>query len=210
MLLTFTAHSLAVPINELFFADFENPVVVGYDEQPPYPAGWVAANQGFGASRHGLCNEDGGNFTAPGSNAQVMAFRYTNSGTTTEEEVIGPLIGDATYTFTFDAVADVVGSSTGTAYTAQLFAMPLGNPRNDCRGNPTGSTLLGSATGNVPGDGTWVSNITVTFYADPVTYASILGQDIVVRFKGQSTCASVDNVRVMDDIPPAGTVITLY
>ncbi len=197
------------PINELFVEDFEFPVVSGYDEQPPTPAGWVSAAQGFGSGRHGLNNKDGGDFTAPAGNDQVICFRYTNSGITTGEGVIGPLIGDATYTVTFDVVADNP-NTTATPYTVRLIAFGPGAARDDCRSTPAGSTILASSTGNAQTNGSWTTSITITFYADPTTYAAELGNDLGIRMIGNSNTANIDNVKVMDDIPPAGTVVTLH
>ena len=182
----------------IFSEDFESPVVSGYSQGTlPDDGYWIGASQGYRSNYWGLVNEDTGTFTDP-VGAQAIAFRYTNSGVTTADGVIGDFEAGITYTVSFDAVMDG-GLNSGTPYTLQLIAFADGAVRNDCRSTPSGSTMLKQVSGNATSDGLY-KNVTFDFTADPVTYAAIIGQDIGIRFRGATTSAIIDNVLVT--IPP--------
>jgi len=153
---------------------------------------WVGATQGFGANRRGITDKAGGDFGAADPNMQAFAFRYTNSGLTTAEGVIGSFAAGVTYTVSVAVVRDD-GRNAGTPYTVQLVAFAPGAARDDCRSTPAGSTVLASSGGNAPGDATWA---TVSFDFTPDAGDPSLGKDIGVRFLGATTSAIIDNVSV--------------
>lgn len=177
----------------VFSDDFESPDVASYS-QGTTPTGWVRANQGYRSNYHGITDKAGGDFSAPDPNHQAYAFRYTNSGFTTAEGVIGALTFGSTYTVSFDVVRDD-GGNAGTPYTAQLIAFGAGAVRDDCRSTPAGSVVVDSASGNAPGDGSF-QTIGFDFTPD-ASHTPILGYDVGIRFKGATTSAIIDNV-VMD------------
>ncbi len=182
----------AVQAAVVFTANFESPTVTGYDQQPPLPSGWVAAAQGYNASRHGLNNKSSGNFTAPAGNNQAYCFRYTNSGLTTGAGVIGVLAANVTYTISFNVATDL-GSPPGTAYTVQLIAFGTGAARDDCRSTPSGSTLLASRTGTATSNNMSQSD-SFSFTASDAS--ADLGKDIGIRLIGATSAALIDNVQV--------------
>ena len=181
----------------VFFEDFESPEVSGY-VQGSVPPGWVKANQGFNSTYHGMVNKDSGHFTAPDPNDQAYAFRYTNSGVTTAEGTLDFLQANGTYKVTFDVVMN--NETSGTSYNAELIAFGAGDPRNDCRSAPANSTVLASATGNAPSDGTW-QTVTFSFIADAVTHAAELNKDLGIRFRGATGACIVDNVKFEVNFP---------
>jgi len=181
----------------VFSENFESPVVVGYDQYPPLPAGWVASNQGYGSNKSGLFNDGAGN--------QSYAFRYTNSGLTTAEGVIGDLTLGETYTISFDVAADL--DLTQLAYTAQLVAFAPEAPRNDTRSTPAGSEVLSSSGGKANDDGTW-RTVSFEFTPDAVDNAASIGKDLGIRFIGASSSALIDNVKV-DVVPEPATMSLL-
>lgn len=185
----------------VFTENFETPDIAGY-VQGTTPSGWVRAAQGFNSSFHGLIDQDvdgvgGLAFTPPST--QGYAFRYTNSGLTTAAGVIGNLALGATYTVSAEVVKDVVGA--GLPYTMQLLAVAPGAARDDCREAPIGSTILATASGNAPADGS-VQAISINFIPNPVTHAAYFGYDLAVRFIGASSSANIDNVQVSSVEPP--------
>lgn len=185
----------------VFAETFETPDITGYT-QGTTPTGWVRAAQGFNSSFHGLIDQEvdgvgGLAFTPPGT--QGYAFRYTNSGLTSAPGVIGGLTLGTSYTVSVDVVKDVSGA-TGMPYTIQFLAVAPGAARDDCRSVPTGSTVLGTASGSAPNDGS-VLTVTINFTPGAVTHASLLGYDLAVRFIGASDTANVDNVQVSATTP---------
>lgn len=186
------------PVGLLFSEDFESPDVAATagegdtDKTLPDNGNWVGATQGFGANRRGITDKAGGDFAAPDPNMQAFAFRYTNSGLTSAEGVIGALSAGTTYTVTVDVVQDA-GRNDGTAYTIQLITLPAGAARNDVRGSFSNYTLLASTSGNAPGDGSWA---VASFDYTPLAGDPTLGDDIAIRFLGATTSAIIDNVRV--------------
>ena len=183
MMLAVTAASASAGV--LLSEDFEAPVVVGYDDKTA-PADWRYADQGYGASKCGLNNDGDGN--------QVFSFRYTNSGVTTKEGVIGALEADVTYTISFDVAADQ--DLSRLPYSVQFAAFEAGVGRNDVResfidgGN---AIVLASASGSAPDDGSWAT-VSFDFTADPVYNATSIGKDLGIRIIGATTSANIDNV----------------
>lgn len=195
-----------------FFEDFENPDISadadGYAAGTT-PSSWMRANVGYHSSYHGLIHTNSGTFatTEPG-NEQAYAFRYTNTGITTKEGVIGVLVADGrTYTVSFDVVSD----GTATPYHVYFLVFNDGAARNDISGDPVsaGSTLLKDVSGDAPSDGSY-QTITFTYTPNPITDATKLGKDMAIRLDGATTTAHIDNVSVTDDSvppPPPGTLI---
>jgi len=148
---------------------------------------WVRATQGFGASRCGLVDESAGAFTDP-VGEQAFAFRYTNSGLTTAQGVIGALTAGVTYTVTFDVVAD----TAATPYSMVLVTFN-GAARNDVRSNTGATSTLATKSGNATGDGNYTTvNLSYTSDGSEAT----LGHDVALRFYGATTSATIDNVQV--------------
>ena len=90
-----------------FTENFEDPTVTGYQQGTIPATGWVGANQGFGGNRHGLYNQDTGEFSTP-YGEQSYRLNYTNSGLTTEEGIIGSFISSTQYTISFNTVLRTV------------------------------------------------------------------------------------------------------
>jgi methionine-rich copper-binding protein CopC len=190
----------------LLTENFESPDVAAYSEGTlPDNANWVGSSQGYGSGRRGITDKAGGDFAAADPNFQAFAFRYTNSGLTSAEGVIGALESDMNYEVTAEVVRDD-GKNTGTPYTIELVAFDAGDDRSDCRSGRPG-TVLATASGDAPADGGFAT-ATLQFTAsagDPS-----LGKDLGVRFLGASTSAIIDNVAVKtvntggaDGVPPA-------
>jgi methionine-rich copper-binding protein CopC len=193
----------------LFTENFEAPNVAAYS-QGTSPTGWVRANQGFNSSWHGLTDKAGGDFSAPDPNHQAYAFRYTNTGLTTAEGVIGTITADTTYEVSFDVIRDD-GSGGDTKYSALMLAFPAGAARNDCRSIGT-AIQLASKTGNATTDGNFTK---VTFQSTVNAGSSAIGRDFAFRFIGSGESALVDNVVVRtvspfagDQVPPAVVSLT--
>ncbi|MDA7881670.1 Ig-like domain-containing protein [Akkermansiaceae bacterium] len=186
------------PVGVLFSENFENPDVGANagdgdtNKTLPNNGSWVGASQGFGADRRGITDKAGGDFNAADPNMQAFAFRYTNSGLTTSEGVIGDLAGGVTYTVSVDVIRDD-GRNAGTGYHVQLIAFGEGARRDDCRTTPSGSTILASSNSNASGDGLWK---TVDFEFTAEAGHPDLGEDLGVRFIGATTTAIVDNLVV--------------
>ncbi|MGB1128597.1 MAG: PASTA domain-containing protein, partial [Haloferula sp.] len=197
----------APPVGVVFTDDFEvssgSPDVdaagsTGSTSKQTNTTYWVRASQGFGANDHGIVDESAGQFTDP-SGEQAYAFRYTNSGLTTAEGVIGSLGAGTTYTVTFDVVGD--GHNGGGSYQAELVTFAPGAARNDARAGTSGtSSLLASQGGSY--SATSYQQVSFTYVADGSEAA--LGDDVALRFIGASTSANIDNVQVQV-IPPADT-----
>ena len=193
----------------VFSDDFESPDVTGAQSDGNTSgaidtAKWVRANQGFGSGRQGTVDESHGDFTDP-VGEQGYAFRYTNSGITSKDGVIGVLTAGTTYTVSFDVVLD--GHNNTTPYNVLLVTFN-GGARNDTRGSGTTGTtsLLASTSGNATGDGNYT---TVTFdYTADGTEVSI-GHDVAVRFRGATSSAIIDNVSVDVLIPEPGSLALL-
>ena len=176
-----------------FYDSFEEPVVEGYAEGTT-PALWVRANQGYGSSRHGILNNAAAAYPTPYGN-QSYAFRYTNSGITTAYGVIGALEAGTTYTISFEVGADQDLSKL--PYTLQLMVFDNDTiARNDCRSTPTGAAVIETVSGSAPEDGSW-ANVTYEFTADAVDHAAHIGKDFALRFKGASTTANIDYLKVI-------------
>lgn len=144
----------------LFLENFENPDVPS-DSQGITLDRWVRATLGYGSGCHGLTDKSGGDFAVPSGNNQAYAFRYSNSGITTAEKVLGsPLAFGGGYEVSFDVVKN--NSNAGLGYNVRLIVFGAGAARNDCRGTPTGSTALVSVSGNAPADGS-IATVTFTF-----------------------------------------------
>ena len=184
----------------VFSDDFELPDVTAA-QSAGYTSGtvstdWVGATQGFGANRRGTVDEAQGDFVDP-VGQQAFAFRYTNSGVTSAQGVIGALTLGNTYNVSFDVVMD--GNGSGTPWRVKLVTFDDFALRNDVR-NDAGSSVLVNMNGNATSDGLY-TNISFSFSADEVTHAASIGKDLAIRFIGGTTSASIDNV-VIDVTPP--------
>ncbi len=195
---------------ELVYEDFEAPPDVSAAQSDGNtsgadPAGWLGSDQGFGASRCGTVDEAHGDFTDP-VGEQAYAFRYTNSGLTSDEGTIGDILADVTYTVSFDVVLD--GHNSTTPYTCKLVAFHEGiTERQDTR-NDTGTTVLKTVSGNATGDGNYTT-ITFDRAIDPGADAAVVGLDLAVRFIGATSSAIIDNVEVTRTEPPTdGTLFS--
>ena len=195
VVLSASASAGFIPLSE----DFEAPVVVGYDDKTA-PADWTYATQGYGSNKCGLNNDGAGN--------QVFSFRYTNSGVTTKEGVIGNLELGQTYTITFDVIAD--RSITELSYSVQLAAFEAGVGRNDAResfidgGN---AVVLTSAEGSALDTGAWAT-VSFEFTADAVDNAASIGKDLGIRILGASSSSNIDNVSI-SAVPEPATLALL-
>lgn len=163
---------------------------------------WVKANQGFGSGRQGLVDEDHGDFTDP-AGKQAYAFRYTNSGLTTVEGLIGTLAAGNTYIVSFDVVLD--GHNSTTPYRVSLVTFD-GAARNDVRNNTGATATLASANGDATGDGLYT---TVTFSYTSDGTESVLGHDVALRIFGATSSAIIDNVTVDDGTIPEPASLAL-
>lgn len=205
-------------LNTPLFSDgFESPDVtvadsIGNTTGKVDTGKWVRATQGFGATRCGIVDEAAGDITDP-TGEQAFAFRYTNSGLTTAEGVIGPLVAGIPYRISFDVVVDK-GSDAHSPYTVKLVTFNgINNAgRTDVRGGMTHNTssVLATRSGDAPAGGAY-QTISFEYTADGSNPA--LGHDLALRFQGASTSATIDNVSVTvastpDTTPPTLTSIT--
>jgi len=189
----------------LFLENFENPDVPSYSEGIT-PDTWVRAAQGYGSTDHGMTDKSGGDFAAPGGNDQAYAFRYSNSGITTAEKVLGPPLAlGGGYEVSFDVVKD--NSNSGKAYSVKLIAFGASAARDDCRSTPAGSTVLASVTGNAPSDGS-IATVTFTFIPNATTNTVDIGKDLGIRVLGSLSSAIVDNIKFRV-IPGTGSGLDL-
>lgn len=201
-----------------FGEDFENPTGPTAYSQGTLPDGgnWVGATAGYRANWHGLNDKAGGDFTAPAGNDQAYSFRYTNSGLTTAEGVIGPMEAVA-YTVSFDVAADMKVAmdppvSPGTGYGVVLMTFDPGEIRYDVRPDyhagpftyPDGTTLA-YIQGNATTDGSWTH---VSFIFDADMLNPNLGKDLAIRLDGATNNAVIDNVSLFSVVPelPPGMV----
>lgn len=171
---------------------------------------WVGATQGFGASENGLLDESSGDFTDP-DGSQAYGFRYTNSGVTTAEGVIGSLEAGA-YTASFEVVRDGVpgfSDAPATSFLLELVAFDPGANRTEARGARPG-TVLASAQGNAPADFSWES-ILLPYTATPGD--PNIGKDLGLRFIGAANAAIIDDVSLDapngSTPPPTPTTVSL-
>lgn len=194
ILLAFVFIASGVRADVLFTEDFESPVVSGYAEgTSPDNGQWVRATEGFGGSRHGMINTNSGVFSTTPPNAQGYAFRYTNSGLTSQKDTVEVLYTGITYSASFDVVND--GSTSN--YSAQLIAFTYNAARNDCRETPSGSIVLNTIAGVVNPDGIFETiQFSYTATSNDLAY---LGYDIGIRFYGGSR-AIIDNVVISNDV----------
>lgn len=198
-----TAKRLTLPA-VLFFEGFEEPVVSGYLEGGTSPANWVQADQGFGASRHGLDNEDGADWDSPDpvNDAQGYNLRYTNSGLTSAEGAIGALnVNKVKYTIRFKIVMDknietpTYTSGDTAAYNVELCALKGGDARNDARdGGLPGDRTLASLSGTAPTDGN-IHEYSLSYTTDPTTDASRDGDDLTIRLRGATSSGIITEVK---------------
>ena len=178
----------------LFLENFESPVVSGYAEQTyPSTTSWIQATSGFGAKYSGLINTDSGDYTDSNPISQQGLFlRYNNNtGLTTAEGEITTLDSAKTYTVSFD----VIKSSSGRNYDAELIAFAPGASRTDAKVIPAGSVRLANSIGQAPDDG---SAQTISMTIDMSNYLPEAGKDFALRFKGTGSDAVIDNVRVVE------------
>lgn len=190
----------------LFSDDFESPdVEPGYEvkntSRQVDETKWVRSSVKYGADESGIVDEGengGGNFTDP-VGSQAYGTRYTNSGVTTAEGVIGALTAGVTYTVTFDVVVD--GSNKGDVYKVGLVTIPPAAARND-------STFLITVNKQLVSNGASAILALVNGTASGATYErksfsytadgteGTLGQDLAVRIEGFTHSANIDNVVV--------------
>lgn len=170
---------------------------------------WQRANDGFGAERNGMVDETenaGANFTDP-TGEQAYAFRYTNSGLTSKEGMIGSLTAGTTIVVEFDVVTD--GHYGGTAYDASLVLFDPGALRNQVQDTTKGTAaVLATAIGNASGANYETITFSYTVGAPVVDnngelagsntayLESLLDKDIALRFNGATSSANIDNVVV--------------
>jgi hypothetical protein len=193
----------------VFSDDFESPDVTaaqsdGNTSGAIDSSKWVQADTGYGSGRQGIVDEAHGDFTDP-VGEQGYAFRYTNSGITTAEGLIGDLTSGVTYTVSFDVVLD--GHNDGRPYDAGLVTFAGAGTRNDMTDGMSTKTTAVLATlsgagsdgsGGADGNGVLVDteyqNLSFSYTADGTE--STLGQDVALRFDGATTTAIIDNVSV--------------
>ena len=177
-----------------FTEDFETPVVAGYAEGTGPDTGWVGSTQGFGATRHGLYNEEAETEFSTPYGDQSYRLDFTNTGLTTEEGVIGTLNSSTAYSVSF-YTAKALGAGT-TSYRLELVAFD-GVPnslRNEARGARPG-TVLAFAAGTVT-TSDFSENVELIFNAGPAHPNA--GQDVGIRFIKASGAALYDNIQFND------------
>jgi beta-lactam-binding protein with PASTA domain len=190
-----------------FSEDFETPDVTGY-AQGTTPTGWVPHSSGFASNRHGIIDKASGAFFAADPNHQAYAFRYTASpGITTAEGVIGVLQAGATYTLSFDVQQDLgdldSGGGGGNWYDVSLMAFDNGAERIGGPGG-AGQNVLVAQRAGVPADGAF-HTVTLTFTADPVQHAALIGKDVGILFSdvylggGSASSGVIDNIVLIHD-----------
>lgn len=203
-LVTATSANAGLVFTETFegYGNTDDNTLASYDKYPPVPTNWVASSTGYKSSDSGL-NLVGGN--------TVYSFRYTNSGLTTAEGVIGNLTAGETYTISFDVSLDNGSASPFQVYLATFAG---GASRSDVSSGGTNGTsaVLATVSGSYDGGaGAWtatggtVSGSTITFSYTADGTEGTLGQDIAIRLDGSTTSANIDNVNV-DIVPEPGTI----
>ena len=202
LLFAATSTQAALVFSEDFegYGNTDDNTVATYDKQPPLPTNWTRASNGFGSDKIGL--------NLVGTNT-VLSTRYTNSGLTTNDGVIGTLTAGETYTISFDVSLD----GTADPFLVGLVTFADGAARNSVNGSIADGTsaVLASTSGSwsgtewTAGGGAIVSGSTITFtYTADGTEGS-LGDDLAVRIDGASTSANIDNVSV-DVVPEPGSL----
>ena len=153
---------------------------------------WVRATNGFGSGRQGIVVESSGQFVDP-TGEQAYAFRYTNSGITLAEGLIGALTAGETYRVSFYVVGD--GHNNGDSYGAGLVTFAPGASRTNVTNmGADASMVLAEATGSYSGGSYQL--VTVEYTSDGTTDAAVQGHDVALRFDGATTSANIDNVMV--------------
>jgi len=206
--------SAAVVFTEDFegYGNTDDNTVATYDAYPPTPTNWLAASNGFKSNEAGL-NLDGTN--------TVYSFRYTNSGLTTKNGVIGNL-GAGTYTISFDVLFDNGSASPFSVYFG-TFATADDADRLDVASGATSdfSALLARVdgqynaatpaweftSGGTDNDSQSFSGSTATSTTVSFTYISdgtetTAGQDLVLRLDGASTTGNIDNITIDAPVVP--------
>lgn len=174
---------------------------------------WVDTTTGFGSDRQGLINENAVNEVAvlpPEGGSQAYAFRYTNSGVTTASGVIGALTVGTTITVSFNVFVDAFNG--GNNYAVYLATFNGGTRVDMDDGGPAQGTtaLLARAVGAATSEAYQTVSFSYTVgddmidqNGDTVPYNSaVLGHDIAIRFDGQTSAASWDNVSVDITVVP--------
>ena len=195
----------------VFSDDFETPDVTAAQSDGNTSGAidtnkWQKNTQGFGAGRQGTVDEAHGDFTDP-VGEQAYAFRYTNSGITTKDGLIGNLTSGYTYTISFDVVLD--GHNTTTPYNAALVTFN-GGLRDRMNGGGIGqetTSILSTASGNATVDGLYT---TIMFSYTSDGTEGTLGHDVALRFQGATSSAIIDNVSIDVDtgeIPEPSTAL---
>jgi hypothetical protein len=177
---------------------------------------WVRSTDGYGAGRSGLVDESensGLNFTDP-TGTQAYGFRYTNSGVTTTEGMIGAMVSGIKIDVSIDVVAD--GFNGGSNYDAALVLFDAGATRsNVSSAEKHTAAVLARTVGSVPNDGNYHTiNFSYTVgdnvvdndgdggVVDSAFLAALLGKDIALRIDGAGSHAIIDNVLVTISTPP--------
>jgi len=171
---------------------------------------WVRSAVAFGSDRSGLVDEtedSGTNFTDP-VGTQAHGLRYTSSGLTTQQDLIGALVPGYAIDVSFDVVKD--GFNGGLGYDASLVLFDAGASRSDVSNYNSGTkAVLARVSGSVADNGNYN---TVTFSytvgdlmldnngdasgADTTFLSALVGKDIALRFDGATSSANIDNVEV--------------
>lgn len=210
-ILALSAFAASASATIVFTEDFQTPDVTGYDEGAR-PSTWVQGFSSYGSNRHGLIDEDSGDFNGQSTplvddGEQAYAFRYTSSPAivTTEAAISATIVDGQNITVTFDAVEDL-GDNEGSAfkYDVYLFAIESGSTRLNSWGG-TGWTELANLTGSVAAGTTWTTGLTLSYTVGGGDSA-VFGDNIAVGFKdswtgsGGESSALFDNVSV--DVTP--------
>ena len=202
------ATSSARPRQVAFYESFESPVVSGYLQSSVPDTGWVGAIQGYRADYRGLYNEgDETVFRTPYGD-QAYLLDYTNAGLTTEQNRIGVLVANVTYTISFN-VGIRRGEGGTHTYRLELVAFDPGDDnaaRTECRGGRPG-TILAFASGSV-GAGDMSKRDGFSFTPDDADPS--VGKDIGIRLIKASGDVLYDHILLMDNSeppPPPGLLI---
>lgn len=207
----------------VFSDDFESPDVTAAQSDGntsgAVPSGWVGATSGFGSTRRGVVDEAHGDFTDP-VGEQAFAFRYTNSGLTSDVGEIGSLSLGQTITVSFDVVMD--GHNDGLPYEAGLVLFN-GGARNAVETYDKNTVgVLAKSSGSASNDGLYTTIMFSYIVGDAVVDNNgaaggggitwdpgLLGNDIAIRFKGATGSATIDNVSIDISVIPEPRVALL-
>lgn len=204
----------------VFSDDFESPDVTAAQSDGNTSGAidtvkWQRSDEGFGSTRQGTVDEAHGDFTEIGDGEQAYAFRYTNSGITTKDGLLGAAVAGATFTVTFDVVvdghngpADVTGdpSLDPMPYTAALVTFN-GGLRDRMNGGGIGqetTSILATTSGATLS--TDYTQVTFFYTIDAIDDAAVIGHDVALRFHGASYTAIIDNVSVDAVVPEPGSL----